>query len=243
MTDPAEQTGPRGLHPAFTDPAAVLVDMDGTLIDSECLWEEAQRRLAEEMGLRFDAEIRAATVGTPAEAWLPGWIAKAESDASLSELIARIEDEVVAGLGQEVRLRPGAQALLDALASSPKPSALVSASVRRIMDAALAGIAPCTFSAVVSGNDVPNPKPHPDPYLLAARMLGVDASLCLAIEDSVTGARSAAAAGCAVVWIPTSPISAAEPGWHVLNSLEDLDLALLGSRPEHSGASRMAADH
>lgn len=229
VSDPAVEPAARRPHPAFADPAAVLVDMDGTLLDSERLWEDAQRRLAEELGLLFDAEIRATTIGTPAEAWLPGWIARAESGASLAELVARIEDEVVGGLTLEVSLRPGAQALLEALASSPIPSALVSASVRRIMDAALDEIVPCPFSAVVSGSDVSAPKPHPDPYLLAARLLGVDASNCLAIEDSVTGARSASAAGCAVVWIPTSPAWTADPDWCVLDSLEQLDLTAMGS--------------
>lgn len=222
---PAEPTFTRT---AFRNPAAILVDMDGTLIDSEGLWEAAQRRLADEMGLSFDAGIRASTIGTPAESWLPGWIARAESDASVADLVARIEDEVVDGLRQEVRLRPGAQALLDALATSAKPSALVSASVRRIMDAALERIGPCPFSVTVSGSDVARPKPHPDPYLLATHMLDVDASQCLAIEDSTTGARSASAAGCAVVWVPTSPVPTPEPGWLVLDSLEHFDLQLVG---------------
>ena len=81
--------------------------------------------------------------------------------------------------------------------------ALVSSSLRPIVDAVLAAIGTEHFAVTVSGDDVAQTKPNPDPYLLAAELLGVDPVRCVAFEDSETGATSAVAAGCLTVVVPS----------------------------------------
>ena len=213
-------------------PTAVLLDMDGTLIDTEPLWERAQVRLAREFGVPFGAEDRAATIGTPASSWLPGWLASAglgSGDEVVAEAAARIEAEVLAAVSENLLLKKGAATLLEELVDRKAPCALVSASPRRLVDAVLAQLDPAPFVGSISGDDVARPKPDPEPYLAAARLVGARPEHTVAIEDSLTGARSASRAGCRVLWVPTDSASAAEEHWKVLGSLSEIDLdALLG---------------
>ena len=108
------------------------------------------------------------------------------------------------------------------------PCALVSSSLRPIVDAVLAAIGTGHFAVTVSGDDVAQTKPNPDPYLLAADLLGVDPVRCVALEDSETGATSAVAAGCLTVVVPSLVPVAREVGHHRASSLTELDLAHLG---------------
>ena len=98
--------------------------------------------------------------------------------------------------------RPGAVELLASLQEHGVPCALVTMSYRRFVAPILAALPEGTFAHVVTGDAVLHGKPHPEPYLKAARALGVDPADCLAIEDSNTGARSAEAAGCTVLVVP-----------------------------------------
>jgi beta-phosphoglucomutase-like phosphatase (HAD superfamily) len=82
------------------------------------------------------------------------------------------------------------------------PSALVTMSWRSLADAVLAALPDDTFSAVITGDEVEHGKPHPEPYLAAARALGVEVGDCVAIEDSPTGVRSAVAAGVPTIAVP-----------------------------------------
>ena len=94
------------------------------------------------------------------------------------------------------------------------------------------------FAATVSGDDVERTKPHPDPYLLAADLLGVPASSCVALEDSEIGATSARAAGCRMVVVPSLAPVPDEPADLMVGSLADLDLASLGQLPPRLIARR-----
>jgi HAD superfamily hydrolase (TIGR01509 family) len=98
--------------------------------------------------------------------------------------------------------RPGALDLLAGLGERGIPRALVTMSWRTVVAPVLGALPAGTFDTVVTGDVVSQGKPHPEPYLKAARDLGVDPADCLAIEDSNTGARSAEAAGCTVVVVP-----------------------------------------
>jgi beta-phosphoglucomutase-like phosphatase (HAD superfamily) len=100
--------------------------------------------------------------------------------------------------------------------------------MRRVVDAVLEAVGRHHFVATVSGDDVERTKPHPDPYLLAAELLGVPASSCVALEDSEIGAASARAAGCRTVVVPSLVPVADETADLVVGSLADLDLASLG---------------
>ncbi|HKP43287.1 HAD family phosphatase [Mycobacterium sp.] len=184
---------------------AVLWDMDGTLVDSEKLWDISLAALYAELGGKLTPEVRASMVGSAAENTIrivytdlgleldPA--AMAESDRWLHEYTADLFDGGLPWCD-------GAQELLEALAAEGTPMALVTNTQRALTDRALNSIGAHYFSATVCGDEVPHGKPAPDPYLLAAALLELQPSACLAIEDSVTGTAAAEGAGCPVVVVP-----------------------------------------
>src|SRR6185437_9531631 len=120
-----------------------------------------------------------------------------------------------------VPLRPGARELLAEVAAAGLPHALVTSSERGFMDAVLARTG-LRFDVRVCADDVSTTKPDPEPYLLAAKLLGADPASCVALEDSPNGVASAQAAGCRVIAVPSLiPIEPA-PGRTVVRSLLDL---------------------
>lgn len=122
---------------------------------------------------------------------------------------------------------PGAARLLAELSGHSVPTALVSASHRRIIDRVLRSLGAEHFTLTVAGDEVPRTKPHPDPYLLAARRVGADPARCAVVEDTATGVAAAEAAGCRVVAVPSlAPIAPAD-GRAVVGSLEEVDLRFL----------------
>ena len=183
-------------------PAAVLCDMDGTLVDTEPYWIETEFELAEQYGGAWSREHALNLVGH--DLLDSGRYIAEHMGVPLepAEIVERLLDGVVARIAQEVPWRPGARELLADLARAGVPCALVTMSYRRFVAPVLAELPPQTFDAVVTGDAVSHGKPHPEPYLKAAAELRVDAAHCLAIEDSNTGARSAESAGCRVLVVP-----------------------------------------
>ncbi|MET8167161.1 HAD-IA family hydrolase [Streptomyces sp. NPDC005329] len=194
---------------------AVLFDMDGTLVDTERLWWEAVERVA---GRALTEADRPEVLGRPVE-HTAHWLATTTGRpaAGLAEALHReFADRVRAG----VVPRPGALALLDALAREGVPTALVTASPRAVADTVLDALGASRFAVTVTADDTEHTKPAPDPYLAACRALGVDPAACVAVEDTETGVTSAEAAGCAVLAVPSlAPIGAA-PGRTVVPGLE-----------------------
>jgi beta-phosphoglucomutase-like phosphatase (HAD superfamily) len=118
-------------------------------------------------------------------------------------------------LAEEIRWQPGARTLVCEVVDRSIPTGLVTASWRRLIDAVHVSIAGDLgfepFTVIVGGDEVPESKPHPAPYLQAAALLGVAPGDCLVIEDSPTGVASGLAAGCRVVAVPhMAPVAAAE---------------------------------
>ncbi len=185
-------------------PAAVLFDLDGTLIDSEPLWFEAERMLVGEFGHPWGLQQAQHLVGW--SLWDSATFFREEIGIDLpnAEIIDRMQAHVVAGVVQAPPWRPGARELLAEVRSAGVPTALVTMSYRKMTDAVVAALPERSFLTVVSGEQVSRGKPHPDPYLLAAERLRVAASDCVAIEDSMTGATSAKAAGCTVLVVPAA---------------------------------------
>jgi HAD superfamily hydrolase (TIGR01509 family) len=181
---------------------AVLWDMDGTLVDTEPCWTVAELALAERYGGTWSAGRSLEVVGfdlLDAGRYLREHMG---IDVEPEQIVEELLDSVVAQVRRAVPWRPGARELLAALRSDGVPCALVTMSYARFVEPILAGLPPDTFAAVVTGDTVDRGKPHPEPYLTAARLLDVLAGECLAIEDSVPGATSAAAAGCTVLCVP-----------------------------------------
>ncbi|MEO7981292.1 MAG: HAD family phosphatase [Sporichthyaceae bacterium] len=214
-------------------PAAVLFDMDGLLVATEHVWFEVESAMVTELGGTWGPDDQELLVGGPLErtvdhmlATLPrngaGPDAEGLRDRLLTDMVARLRRGPVEWM-------PGARRLLAEVAASALPCALVSSSRRPVVDAVLDAIGRELLPVTVSGDDVARTKPHPDPYLLGARLLGVDPRACVALEDSATGAMSARAAGCVTVVVPSVAGVADGIADHRVGSLEELSLARLGS--------------
>ena len=206
-------------------PAAVLWDMDGTLVDTEPYWIAAEHAIVEEAGGTWTEELAHQLVGNDLlvsarfirdhspVTWEPQRI--------VEELLVR----VIAQVRERVPWRPGAVELLADLRDADMPTALVTMSWRSLVDAVVAALPAASFTVIVTGDEVRNGKPHPEPYLRAAELLAVPIEDCLALEDSATGVRSAVAAGAATIaiphFVPVPEIAGAVP----IRSLAGLGLA------------------
>jgi len=175
-------------------PAAVLWDMDGTLVDSEHHWFHGMRELAARHQVEWTEEDSLACVGLALLDTGDRMRAKGLKMSS-PEIVDHLVDYVAACLGRLIEWRSGSLEILSELAAAGVPCALVTMSYRKIaqqvVDAAPAG----SLRVLVTGDDVQHGKPHPEPYLKAAALLGVDPAQCVAVEDSVVGITSAEAAG------------------------------------------------
>ena len=183
-------------------PAAVLWDMDGTLVDTEPFWIRAETELVTMHGGTWTQADAASLVGrdlldAAAEIREVGGV-----DIDPVDIVNMMMERVIELMAGEPPWQPGALDLLAALRAEGIPCVLVTMSWRRLAGAVVDLLPPGTFARVVVGDEVPRGKPHPDPYLAAARSIGVDPAACIAIEDSPIGATSARAAGCHVLAVP-----------------------------------------
>jgi HAD superfamily hydrolase (TIGR01509 family) len=207
---------------------AVLWDMDGTLVDSEKLWDISLSAFYQSFGGAISRETRAALVGASAEETMitayaelgldPAPDAVAESIRSLHAHTAELFD---AGLPWCA----GVPEILEALAAECTPMALVTNTQRALTEHALNSIGRQYFSASVCGDEIPNGKPAPDPYLCAAELLGMRTADCLAVEDSVTGALAAESAGCPVLVVPNDVLVPGGRRRRHVGSLAELQVA------------------
>lgn len=218
--------------------AAVLFDMDGTLIDTEPQWMGAEARLAADYGIPWGTAEAEAMVGSDLWDGARVFIDKGVP-LDADTIVERLVDEVLSSIDEELPTRPGAIELLHELLDAEVPIALVTMSTRAIVnrvDAALTerlGRSP--FVATVAGDECEQGKPHPEPYLRALEQLGADPSRSVAIEDSITGARSALAAGLTTIGVPHAVDVASVEGivhWPTLagRTLADVAATLRGAR-------------
>ncbi|MFH8571191.1 HAD family hydrolase [Streptomyces sp. NPDC017993] len=208
---------------------AVFLDLDGTLVDTEGFWWEAETEVFAELGHILDDTHREVVVGGPMTRSAGYLIQATGAQIGLAELSLRLNASFVARIGRGVPLMPGARRLLAELAAHQVPTALVSASHRTIIDRMLHSLGREHFRLTLAGDDLERTKPHPDPYLTAAARLGVDPARCAVVEDTMTGVTAGEAAGCRVVAVPSvMPIPAA-PGRTIVGSLEEVDLSFLRS--------------
>jgi HAD superfamily hydrolase (TIGR01509 family) len=228
-TDPADRAAAHPsamMAPVPPDlPAAVLWDLDGTLVDTEPYWMASEFDVVAAHGGTWTLEHARAIVGfdlLDAAAYIRQ---HGRVPLEPAEIVERLLDGVVARLAVQVPWRPGACELLDELRGAGIPCALVTMSWRRSADPVVGALPPGTFSATITGDQVRHGKPHPEPYLAAAAALGVEPRSCVVLEDSPTGVASAEAAGCTVVVVPNVVDVPNAPGRHRVSSLTELDVA------------------
>lgn len=201
------------MRPAL--PAAVLWDLDGTLLDSEKLWDIPLYELTEKLGGQLSTATRQAMTGTNVMVTVRLLYADVgienPSQAQLDDGAAWIDRRMAEVYRQELPWRPGAAEAVAAVRASGVPTALVTSTERALTEIALDTVGRSMFDVTVCGDEVGGlNKPHPEPYLKACRSLGVDPASCVAIEDSPAGTASAVGAGCRVLVVPCEVV--VEPG-------------------------------
>jgi HAD superfamily hydrolase (TIGR01509 family) len=207
--------------------AAVLWDMDGTLVDTEPYWTVAELALAERYGGRWSPEQSLGVIGFDLLDAARLMRTQMGIQPSPEQIVDEMLDSVIDQVEHAVPWREGSLELLTSLREAGVPCALVTMSWTRFVKPILEWLPEGTFAAVVTGDTVDRGKPHPEPYLTAARQLGVRPSACLAVEDSDTGATSAAAAGCTVLCAPLHVAVPPGPGRVFTDSLVGLSASSL----------------
>ncbi len=215
-------------------PAAVLFDMDGTLVDSEKVWEVALHELAARAGGTLSPAARVAMIGSSmANSMRILREDLAQPDRPEAPDVAWLTDRVVELFGAGLIWRPGALELLLAVRAAGLPTALVTSTGRRLVEVALDTLGRENFDVVVCGDEVRVPKPDPEPYRTAARLLGVPIAECVAIEDSPAGVASAVASGAAVLAVPAELELPPTDGVHLRSTLVGVDPAFLAALFSH----------
>lgn len=209
-------------------PAAILWDFDGTLVDSERYWIAEEYALVEEHGSTWSDHHAQAIVGN--DLLTSGAYIRDHGPVAMepADIVATLVRGVRRRLSEFVPWRPGVVAVRAQAAAAGVPQGLVTMSYATVVEPVLAALGPAGmpgFDTVVTGEVVRRGKPDPEPYLLAARRLGVDPADCVAVEDSLTGATSAAAAGCVVLVAPNAVTVPGSPSWTLRPDLAGVELA------------------
>lgn len=221
-------------------PAAVLWDMDGTLVDTEPYWMRAETELVESFGGVWTHDDCMLLVGSglwSSAAILQDRGVALDADAIVRRLTDRVQEQLAS---HGVPWRPGARELLAELKSAGIPTALVTMSVERMARQVADLIDFPAFDAIVAGDMVTHSKPHPEAYLTAAGILGVDPEHCVAIEDSAPGIAAAVASGAIALAVPHQidlPESILYTRWPTLSGRTVTDLSELYTT-RHSAADR-----
>lgn len=210
--------------------AAIIFDMDGTLVDSEVVWEAVEAEMMRQRGVEYNDEVRQQVIGLRLDEFFQKLIDIYGFDESVEALAGELNERMLEQIPQRVQPKPGAQAIIEYAAGLGIPYCIASSSPLAIIDATIRAqgweeLIPHRFSA----DQVARGKPAPDVYLHAAQRLGVPPSACLALEDSPNGARSAVAAGMTCYVIPDAHSAGSQfqditP--HVYASLHDVLNAL-----------------
>ena len=208
---------------------AVLWDMDGTLIDSEPIWIEEEFALMRSLGVDWSEADAKHCLGGPMQRVDDYMRSRSGMNFEPLELAHRLIDRMIVRLSQGVQFTRGAESLLQDMHGEGLPLALVSASTRKIMDAALTSIGQQYFAFTCSSDDVEFTKPHPEGYLKAAEILGVSIEKTLIIEDSKIGMKAAIDSGGYVLGLPH--LTELPHGDKVVHrqDLDNLDLGSLGA--------------
>ena len=200
--------------------------MDGTLVDTEPFWLEAETELMARFNYTWRPEDQRHCLGGPLTrvgAYMAEKAGEGDSEFFVNELVSSVAEK----FQTDLHFMPGAYELVEELKQCGIPLGLVSASPRILVDATLSRIGADVFDISISSEDVARNKPYPDPYLRAAELIHVDIANSLILEDSQTGISSAQSAGASVLAIPHIVTIAPHPKTVIINSLVGYDFAAL----------------
>jgi mannitol-1-/sugar-/sorbitol-6-/2-deoxyglucose-6-phosphatase len=216
---------------------AVILDLDGLLIDTEPVWRAAESAVFAGLGIPLSERDLLDSIGQPMDVMIRGWRKRQPSDGGRdaeptepvltdAEVADRITDDVIEHIMTEGQPMPGVTATIARFERYGLPLAIASSSPPRLIDAVCSRFGLASIQVRCSGVDEVQAKPAPDVYLTAARRLGVAPASCLALEDSPPGVTAAKAAGMRCVAVP-DPLLAADPRYRqadlVIGSLTDLN--------------------
>ena len=204
--------------------SAILFDMDGTLIDSEPLWLEAEIEIMEELGCNWDQQDQINCLGGPIDKTENYMQDRSNNIKPFGYFTEKLDDVMEKKLSTKLNLIPNALKIINDCKRSELKIALVTASSGRLMKAVLKRFPVGIFDAVVSYDDVKRSKPDPEPNLLAAKTLGVDITNCVVLEDSLTGVQSGLSAGAQVIGIPHLLKMPINPNLRVVESLSEINM-------------------
>lgn len=220
-------------------PAAVLLDLDGTLVDTERLWQRAYRAWAARSGVGLTGGWWAEVVGTSLADSIEV-LAPHRTPREVTEDVQLVRDHAVQELlddpggGDLVAWRPGARTFLAALDAAGVATAIVTSSPRTLLDAVVDHLG-IEVVLTVAGDEVARGEPDPEGYLTAARELEVPPAACVVIEDSPIGVAAGEAAGMRVLAVPSVLPVPATPSRRVVASLTGVDLGVLTALPLPTG--------
>jgi len=204
--------------------SAILFDMDGTLIDSEPLWLEAEIEIMEELGCNWDQQDQINCLGGPIDKTENYMQDRSNNIKPFGYFTKKLDDVMEQKLSTKLNLIPNALEIINECKRSEIKIALVTASSGRLMRAVLKRFPVGIFDTTVSYDDVKRSKPDPEPYLLASKTLGVNITNCVVLEDSLTGVQSGLSAGAQVIGIPHLVKIPSNPNLRVVESLSEINM-------------------
>lgn len=208
---------------------AVFFDMDGLFLDSEPAWHAGETELMRELGYDWSEADQLHCLGGPLTRISEYMSSCVQGSHSPEWFVETIVSRMSKRLQFGAPAMPGAMELSDELAARGIPQGLVSASPRTIVDSVLKGFDHHNFAITVAAGDIERTKPFPDPYLHAAKLLGVDIEQCLIFEDSGTGIAAATASGAYVIAVPHFIIVETKPRLSVISSLTEMSVDKISS--------------
>jgi HAD superfamily hydrolase (TIGR01509 family) len=202
--------------------SAILFDMDGTIIDSEPLWLQAEIQVMAELGCHWDEQDQINCLGGPMERTEKYMQDRSGNVKPYGYFGQRLNEVMKLKFVKDLELIPNALELITKSKEAGLKTALVTASGRELMNSALTRFPENSFDIAISRDDVANSKPHPEPYLMAAERLKVKIDECLVLEDSMTGVRAGLDSGAQVVAISHIISITTEKNLRVISNLTEI---------------------
>jgi mannitol-1-/sugar-/sorbitol-6-/2-deoxyglucose-6-phosphatase len=204
----------------------IIFDMDGTLVDSEVVWDETEKELFAARGLDYSYDVRQKVIGLRLDEFFQRLIVMFKLNESVESLQAELIERMLVKIPTMIQPKPGAQALIEWTAAQGLPYCIASSSPMAIIEAVVksqgwAEMIPKLYTA----DSVGRGKPAPDVYIYAAEQLGLNPADCLALEDSPNGALSAVAAKMTCYVVPdfhSTPEKFAEITPHLFRDLDEV---------------------